>query len=132
YIVSRHFQRLAEQRVAHTTSNHAEKSKLAGFLKDESHRQSQLAAKQEHGSAELELLTDVLQFCDLLSLYVCSGAQDKAVFPEYFGARVRLTIEAGTYKLDPPVLETGAQFQVAALRHPAAAGASGQQLTIAF
>jgi hypothetical protein len=132
YIVSRHFYRLAEQRVAHSHGEDADTTKLKAFLQDESRRQGHLAAKQEHTPEELETLTDVLQFCDLLSLYVCCGARDNAEFPKYFNVTIRLSVEGGTYKLDPPVLEPGAEFQVAALRHPVIAGLSGQQLTIGF
>jgi len=130
YIVSRHFYRLAEQRVTHSGGNGAERDKLARFMQSESRRQDQLAAKQERGAAELESLTDVLQFCDLLSLYVCSGAQDNAEFPEYFGVKVRLTVENEAYKLDPSIIESGANFAVAALRHPVMKETSGRALAV--
>jgi hypothetical protein len=130
YIVSRHFYRLAEQRVAHSGENGAERNKLARFVQSESRRQEQLAAKQERSAAELESLTDILQFCDLLSLYVCSGAQDNAEFPEYFGVKMRLTVKSEAYKLDPPILESGANFAVAALRHPAVKEASGRAVPV--
>lgn len=132
YIVSRHFYRLAGQRIAHHAGDNTEKIKLERFKDVESRRQRQLAAKQQFNPGELELLTDVLQFCDLLSLYVCSGAQESAEFPEYFGIKTRLIVKAGTYRLDPPVLQPGARFQVAALRHPALAGVSGRQIEISF
>ena len=130
WIVSRHFYRLAEQRLAHFGDNQGDQAKLTRFVEDESRRQSQLAAKQHQSQAELELLTDVLQFCDLLSLYVCSGALGHVEFPEYFGVKVRLKVEAETYRLDPPVIEPGAKFTVAALRHPASKGVSGQQIAL--
>lgn len=119
YIVSRHFYRLAEQQITYSGGNGAERATLAGFIESESRRQNQLAAKQERSAAELDLLTDVLQFCDLFSLYVCSGAKDSAEFPEYFGVKVRLTRENQAYKLDPAIIESGSKFTVAALRHPA-------------
>ncbi len=130
YIVSRHFYRLAEQRATHATESNGERSKLSRFMESEIRRQQQLAAKEERGAAELELLTDVLQFCDLLSLYVCSGATDNAEFPEYFGVKVRLTLENEAYKLDPPLIGKESKFAVAALRHPASKGISGQQIEI--
>jgi hypothetical protein len=130
WVVSRHFHRLAQQRLSHSADNQSDRAKLTRFVEDESRRQSQLAAKQERGPAELERLADVLQFCDLLSLYVCSGARSRAEFPEYFGMKVHLTVEGETYRLDPPVLEPGTKFMVAALRHPATQGISGQQITL--
>jgi hypothetical protein len=130
YIVSRHFYRLAEQRVTHSSENGSERARLGRFIESEARRQDQLAAKQERSAAELDLLTDVLQFCDLLSLYVCSGAKDNAEFPEYLGVKVRLTAHDEGYRLDPPIIETGADFAVAALRHPASKQVSGQQIKI--
>lgn len=132
YIVSRHFYRLGEQRVSHMQGKTLDRDKLARFLESESRRQKQLAARQESDSAELEFLTDLLQFCDLLSLYVCSGAVEKAEFPEYFGIKVRLTVENHAYKLDPPVIECGTKFAVAALRHPVTREESARALEIKF
>lgn len=130
YIVSRHFYRLAEQRVTHSGGNGSEQAKLVRFMESETRRQNQLADKQECAANELELLTDVLQFCDLLSLYICSGAANNAEFPEYFGIKVRLVFENDTYKLTPPIIEPGSKFAVAALRHPAKKEVSGQQIGI--
>jgi Protein of unknown function (DUF3891) len=132
YIVSRHFYRLAEQRVAHTGEKNSERGELARFMETEALRQEQLAARQERGADELETLTDVLQFCDLLSLYACSGATDNAEFPEYFGVKARLTVEHEAYKLDPQIIQGGAKFTVAALRHPAIKEASSRALQITF
>jgi hypothetical protein len=78
----------------------------------------------------LEQLVGVLQFCDLLSLYVCSGARDNAEFPQYFGVKARLTVETGGYKLEPSLIESGSEFKVAALRHPAVKGESGREIGI--
>ncbi len=126
YMVSRHFARIAEQNPAHVPQQ--DRERVSGFLANESARQKQLSASQERNVEELELLTDVLQFCDLLSLYVCSGARENVVFPEYFGVKVRLTAEIESYKLDPPLIEPGS-FKVAALRHPAKRNESGKEIS---
>ena len=128
YIVSRHFARIAEHGAAKYPE--ADRHKVARFLEHETARQKQLAAKQEYRHEELEQLTDVLQFCDLLSLYVCSGARDNAEFPQYFGVKTRLTVETEGYRLEPPLIESGAEFRVAALRHPAVKGESGREIEI--
>jgi hypothetical protein len=130
YIVSRHFVRIAEQGV--TKYPAADRDKAKRFLEHETTRQEQLAAKQNYSPAELEQLTDVLQFCDLLSLFVCSGARENAEFPQYFGMKVRLTMEAAGYRLDPQIIETGSEFRVAALRHPTTKGESGREIEIKF
>jgi hypothetical protein len=129
YIVSAHFCRIAESRLA-AGDRKQDRSAVQKFLDDESKRQKKLAAKQPHGSKELEQLTELLQFCDLLSLYMCCGAPEKVVFPEYFGVTVRLKVEESGYQLDPPLIEHGAQFSVAALRHPATKEVSSQEMVI--
>jgi hypothetical protein len=128
YIVSRHFARIAEQNAAHVP--HEDQTRVSSFLKHEAARQKQLAGNQDRSVEELELLTDLLQFCDLLSLYVCSGAMESVEFPEYFGMKVRLTVASGErYKLEPALIEAGT-FKVAALRHPAIKGESGKEIEI--
>ena len=127
-IVSRHFERIAR---AHSPkSSQGDSQTMESFLRNEAARQARLAAKQEHTPEELEALTDVLQFCDLLSLYVCCGARQNVEFPEYFGIRARLTVEANSYRIDPILIEPGTEFVVAALRHPATKEASGKQIEI--
>ena len=128
YIVSRHFVRIAEHGAAQLAES--DRHSVARFLDQETTRQRQLVAKQNHSANELELLTDVLQFCDLLSLYVCAGAQDNVEFPEYFGLKIRLTAQGDSYKLDPQVIEPRSRYGVAALRHPATREVSGKEIEI--
>jgi hypothetical protein len=128
--VSRHFARIAEYGLAKYPA--ADRQKVSRFLEHETVRQKKLAAKQDHSPAELEQFTEVLQFCDLLSLYVCSGARENAEFPEYFGVKARLTVEAESYRLEPALIDAGAEFAVAALRHPAAKGESGKEIEVIF
>ena len=128
YMVSRHFARIAEQGAAQLAE--PDHRKAIAFLKHESARQTRLAAKQDRSVDDLERLTDVLQFCDLLSLYVCAGASASAEFPEYFGVKVRLTVSEAGYRLDPPLIEPAAAFKVAALRHPLTKDVSSAELQI--
>jgi len=128
YIVSRHFERIARMNASKISEG--DRQTAEGFLQNEAARQAQLAARQEHTPKELEALTDVLQFCDLLSLYVCCGARQNVEFPEYFGIRARLTVEADSYSLDPILIEPGTEFVVAALRHPATKEVSGREIEI--
>jgi hypothetical protein len=130
YVVSRHFCRIAQHRVAHGDDNQADRNQLRRFLENEARRQKQLAARQNRGPQELESITDVLQFCDLLSLYVCAGARDNAEFPQWFGVKLLLTSESEGYRLDPQVIEPGTRLAVAALRHPATNEVSGKQIEV--
>ncbi|HEX7289352.1 MAG TPA: DUF3891 family protein [Candidatus Angelobacter sp.] len=132
YMVSRHFWRIGKHRLETAADSAADRGKLQAFLDSEAQRQKKLAAKQQRSFEELEKLADVLQFCDLLSLYICCGAQENVELPEYFGVRVKLRVEAEGYKLDPALVEAGSQFKVAALRHPATKEKSGEELTVRF
>lgn len=130
YMVSRHFWRLAEHRLQSTADSEEDRNKLQDFLSAESQRQKKLAGKQERSPEELEALTDLLQFCDLLSLYWCCGAQESVVFHEYFGLQPKLSAEAGGYRLEPPLIPGGTEFSVAALRHPATREVSAREIGI--
>lgn len=132
FMVSRHFWRIGQHRLETTEDGAADRAKLQGFLDAEAQRQKKLASKQERSVDELETLTDVLQLCDLLSLYICCGARENAEFPEYFGVKVKLRAEAEGYKLEPALVEAGSQFQVAALRHPATKEMSGREIGLAI
>ncbi|HLJ28893.1 MAG TPA: DUF3891 family protein [Candidatus Angelobacter sp.] len=129
YIVSRHFWRLAEQRLDSDESK-ADRKKLESFLQNEERRQKKLASRQSLSTEQLEKLTDLLQFCDLLSLYICCGAGQAVIFPEYFGVRLRVARQAEEYKLDPPLIRSEAMFAVAALRHPATTEESSREIQI--
>src|SRR5258708_1414374 len=109
YIVSRHFQRLAEQGLSAEHDEPAQK-KAQRFLDREAHRQKKLPANQMRSTQELELPPGALQFCDLLSLYICTGARESVEFPEYFGVKARLTVTAEGYRLEPPLVEADSSF----------------------
>jgi len=130
YMVSRHFARIAEQNARLLPEN--DRLIASAFLEHEAARQKRQAAQQDRSIDALEQLTDVLQFCDLLSLYVCCGARENVEFPEYFGVKARLTVDADGYKLEPALIEPGAKFAVAALRHPTTKEESGRETTIVF
>lgn len=129
YMVSRHFWRIAEPR-AKTESGAPDRKKLEKFLQQEAQRQNKLAAKQGKSTKELEGLTDLLQFCDLLSLYICCGAQENVTFPAYCGVTVKLTAGPEGYRLEPPVVEPGSQFLFAALLYPSSQDQSGKEISI--
>src|SRR5262249_51863173 len=82
YIVRRHFQRLGEHRIGAAADSDRDRRKVQTFVAHETQRQKRLAAKQDRSADDLESLTDLLQFCDLLSLYICSGARENVEFPE--------------------------------------------------
>jgi Protein of unknown function (DUF3891) len=132
FIVSRHFQRLAEHRLAGASDSARDVKSLRQFVEHEQARRKKLAAKQRRSAQELESLTDLLQFCDLLSLYICCGARQRVEFPEYFGAKAKLTVEETVYKLDPLLIEPDTEFSFAALRYPTTKEISSQEIKVRF
>jgi Protein of unknown function (DUF3891) len=85
-IVSRHFCRLVQPRASAPHESNQDRQQIKDFLVDEREHQARLARQQEHSEAELERFTDVLQFCDALSLYLCCGAAEQVELPQDFGA----------------------------------------------
>jgi len=129
YIVSRHFYRLAEHRINSVGDAPQDRRKLEAFINSESQRQKKLS--EGMAADHLELWTDLLQFCDLLSLYICCGARENVVFPEYFGVEVRVENQGELLKLEPAVIQAS-EFAVAALCHPPVKGQSGQEITVSI
>jgi len=128
YVVSRHFDRVARWRIASASDSPQDRRKLETFVSAETERRKKLAAKQPLSIEKLERLTDLLQFVDLLSLYLCCGTQENVIFPEYFGVQVRVANEPDGFRVTPGIFESGTQFTVAALRHPAEGGESGREM----
>lgn len=130
YMVSRHFWRLAEHRLAHAGDSQANRKKLQGFLNSESARQKKLASGENRTGEELEQLTDLLQLCDLLSLYICCGAQQGVQLPEYLGIKATLSVNGEKIHFDPAVLQPDTQFSIAALRHPVTREESSREIRV--
>jgi hypothetical protein len=108
-IVSRHFSRLGEYRQAQQADGPEDAAALADFLARECKRQELLFGDVPRSVAEVEALVDALQFADVLSLYLCSGAERAAELPELNGIRynVRHRMEAtgsGEYTFTPALL----------------------------
>lgn len=132
YMVSRHFWRLAEHRVVRGDDKPADLKKLQSFLNSESARQKKLMTGQTRTLDDLERLTDLLQFCDLLSLFICSGAQERGQLPECFGVKAKIVAQGTEYRLDPALVESEAQFSVAALRYPQTKEESSREILVKF
>lgn len=132
FIVSRHFHRIAGRRLADAGDSAGDRKKLEKFIAHETQRQTRLAARQRRRPEELETLTDLLQLCDLFSLYVCCGALENVELPDCCGVKLRLWPENDGYKLDPQAIAAGTRFAVAALRFPATREKSGQELPVSI
>jgi hypothetical protein len=103
-LVSRHFSRLAEFRQAEQRDTPDAAKTMAAFLAAESKRQEDLSAKTARSVDEIEALVDVLQFCDVVSLFLCCGAARAAFLPELHGRRYAVARQDGAYVFTPTLL----------------------------
>lgn len=139
-IVSRHFRELGRGRLEARLDSPENAARLQSFLERESARQQRLAAQSGRSQEQLDALLAVLQFCDLLSLFLCCGATEAVEFPQNFGGRrVRLLARNGAFALEPspfrrpdlPGAPSGLSLGVRARRFPATASAP-KTTTLAF
>jgi hypothetical protein len=105
-IVSRHFFELGTYRLAGYGGwlGEDDRQLITSFLEREKERQQRLVEISSGTIEELNAWLAVLQFCDLLSLYLCSGARQEAEFPQQLTDRpVRVSRPRGEdfYRLDP-------------------------------
>jgi len=123
-IVSGHFSRLAKNRLEWGIDGAEDRRLLLDFLESEQARQQRLLGG--YSREEFDFLTDVLQFCDVLSLYLCCGAVQDVEFSQRFGAKpIRLRREAArdqaaVCRFEPtPFTGGGVDLAVSARRYPA-------------
>ncbi len=123
-MVSGHFSRLARNRLESGLDGAEDRSLLLDFLESEQTRQQRLLGG--YLREEFEFLTDVLQFCDVLSLYLCCGAVQDVEFSQRFGTKpIRLRREAtrdqaAVCRFEPtPFTGGGVDLAVLARRYPA-------------
>jgi hypothetical protein len=124
-MVSGHFWRLARNRLESRIDDTEDRKLLLDFLEREQRRQQRLLGSRSR--EELEFLTDVLQFCDVLSLYLCCGAAQDVEFPPRFGqAPIHLQRQAArpeqaaVCRFEPtPFTGGGVDLAVIARRFPA-------------
>jgi hypothetical protein len=108
YLVSCHFTRLAE---AYGKNRPATQP----FVARERKRQQRILSTLKEDISRLERLVDALQFCDLISLYLCCGARRRAVF-SIGGVSVEISFADGEYKLSPSPFAGPQQFSFPALQ----------------
>jgi hypothetical protein len=117
YLVSRHFERLSLR------TDEKGATQLEAFRKREKGRQQKLKKSLDQDEAALERLVDALQFCDVLSLYLCCGSSRTVKFDKLGMTGTR---KGDEYRLDPSPFREATQFSFSALRHPIANGKKGQ------
>lgn len=126
-MVSGHFSRLAASAPEVEEPSQEKEMMLEAFREREQRRQQQLFPLVRLSPGEVERLVDVLQFCDLLSLYLCCGSQHPVEFPQPLLAgkladrKVRATWQEGRCRLEPSPFAAGVEFEIEAWRYPAPA-----------
>jgi Protein of unknown function (DUF3891) len=123
FIVSRHFSLLAVRGDrAHAT-----------FSKQEAARRERIVRSSKPDPSDMERWTDALGFCDLLSLYLCSGVSTEASLARVHPARrtdtPALCIRRNGEEviLSQPLIRKGTRVQIHGLLHPAPAAGSAAQ-----
>jgi Protein of unknown function (DUF3891) len=120
-MVSGHFSRIGRFGVGTGTYSPGDTKWVHEFLTGEEQRRSRLLRLQQRSEREVEYWTDVLQFCDLLSLYLCCGSEQSIEFPQRVGpngATIRLQVQDGVNVLSPSVLAREVEFSLAACPYP--------------
>lgn len=119
YMVSRHFHAIALAQGPSIKDARGAKA-LQSFVSKEDQRQQSLLKKLSLNAPELERLVETLQFCDLLSLYVCANPAEAVVeFPQTVnGTKMRLWRERQICVLEPTPFKEENSFAISAVRHP--------------
>jgi hypothetical protein len=120
-LISRHFTTLANQ----PTPQHE------AFLSSEEERRQELEDTLDASPEDLERWTGAVGFCDLLSLYLCSGLTETVTLPLAHPAdpeaddapQVTLSFNEGQPTLSQPVFQPGTQLRAEAQRYTPETGA---------
>ena len=122
-MVSGHFRRLAEHRLNSVEDPPEDAARIRAFAKNETRRDAVRLGRQSRSQREVERLVDLLQFCDLLSLYLCCGSRAQIQFPQAIGSRsVVLRRDGELCLLYPSPFREEISLGVLARRDPVARG----------
>jgi hypothetical protein len=121
-IVSGHFCRLGKFGISMAVYPEDDARRVREFLASEEQRQCRLIRLQIRTESEVQYWTDVLQFCDLLSLYLCCGSEESVEFPQRIGPNgetIRLQAQGEVFVLTPSLFAKEVEFSVEAHPYPA-------------
>ncbi len=132
-MVSGHFRRIGQFGMSQSTYSDEHSQQVREFIANEEERERRLMPLQSRSEKEVEYWTDVLQFCDLLSLYLCCGSEESVEFPRRItptGETIRLQVQGETYSLSPSPFAREAEFSAEAFPYPAET--SGASTTLSW
>jgi len=131
-MVSGHFRRIGHFGMRTGTYSYDDTQHMRQFLTGEEQRERRLLCVQERSKREVEYWTDVLQFCDLLSLYLCCGSEDSVEFPQRVGPKgetIRLRMQDGVFALSPSLFAREVGFSLQAHQYPEKGGGASTKLS---
>lgn len=101
-IVSQHFCALGRYRLNLADLGDEDAKLIHDFLRAEGERQERLGLGKAGARDRAEQMLNALQFCDVLSLYLCCGAAAEVEFPQpVAGHKIRLRPESRVQVLEP-------------------------------
>jgi hypothetical protein len=105
-LVSAHTARLAQPWLASGAGTAEQRAAVMDFVYREANRVERLLPDVKLQLEEVAALLKALQFCDILSLYICANPRSGAEFPQEFdGNRITLTYEDGSYRMRPNLMD---------------------------
>jgi Protein of unknown function (DUF3891) len=124
YMVSAHFSRIGRARLQAQVDTPEDTRRLQEFVRGEEQWQASHEAEIGLPKEALSEYVDLLQFCDLLSLYLCCGSIQPAEFPQSFrGEQIRVRYDDGVYYTTPSLFgDTPQRFYLPVRIYPSAAG----------
>ncbi len=105
-LVSAHFARLTHPYLERGAGTPEQRARVEQFLNREAARVDRLLPQAELPLEEIHALIEVLQFCDLASLYICANPSAAVEFPQVLnGSKVQLSFEQGSFRMKPNLLD---------------------------
>jgi hypothetical protein len=105
-LVSAHFARLTHPYLNRGAGTPEQRAQVEQFLHREASRVDRLLPQAGLPLKEIEALIDVLQFCDLASLYLCANPAAPVELPQLLnGSHVQLSFESGSFRMRPNLLD---------------------------
>ena len=121
-MVSGHFRRLARHRLHSVNDTPEDMARIQAFVAEETRQDEARFSRQSRSRDQVERLIDVLQFCDLLSLYLCCGSRAGVQFPQRSGSLPLVLRRNGELcLLEPSPFREEASLGVAVRRDPVSA-----------
>ena len=118
-MVSGHFRRLGEHRLNSVEDSLVDTARIRAFMEHEAREDAARLSRQPRSCSDVEHLVDLLQFCDLLSLYLCCGSRVSVQFPQAVGAwPIVLHRDGELCRLDPSPFREEISLGVPARREP--------------